>query len=340
MSTKIAINGFGRIGRQAFQVACDRPDLEIVAINDLTESNVLAHLLKYDSVYGIYGKSIKATKNGLVVDEKEIKVLAEKDPQSLPWKDLGVDIVLECTGFFTEKEGAQKHNLAGAKYVIISAPSKSSDIPTFVLGVNEKDFNFQEDFIISNTSCTTNAFAPMVKVLHDKYKIIKGLMTTCHSYTSTQNLVDGTLKEKKPDVRRARAAALSFLPTTTGSAKDIAKIIPDLEGKLDAIAIRVPTPCVSLVDFTASLTKSTTLDELIEVFKESAQGNLKGILDVTEEPLVSIDYVKNPHSVTIDLPYLRLVGDNLVKVLGWYDNEWGYAERLVDMTEYIARQIK
>lgn len=339
MPTKIAINGFGRIGRQTFQVAFERPELEIVAINDLTDNETLAHLLKYDSVYGLYEKPVKATQESLIVDGKEIKASAEPDPEKLPWKDLGIDIVLECTGFFTEKEGAQKHLKAGAKQVIISAPSKSEDIPTFVLGVNEEDFDPKKDHLISNTSCTTNAFAPIVKVLNDEFGIVKGLMTTIHSYTSTQNLVDGPLRERKPDLRRARAAALSFLPTTTGSAKDIGKIIPDLKGRLDALAIRVPTPTVSLVDFTAHLTKPTTIDEVTEIFKKASKGDLKGILDVTDKPLVSIDYVKNTYSVVIDLPYLRLTGENLIKVLGWYDNEWGYACRLVDMAEYVAKKM-
>lgn len=338
MPTKIVINGFGRIGRQTFQVAFERPELEIVAINDLTDNETLAHLLKYDSVYGHYEKPVKATEKSLIIDGKEIKASAEPDPEELPWKDLGIDIVLECTGFFTEKEKAEKHLKAGAKKVIISAPSKSEDVPTFVLGVNEKKYNSEKDHIISNTSCTTNAFAPVVKVLNDEFGIVKGLMTTIHSYTSTQNLVDGPPRGK-PDLRRARAAAVNFLPTTTGSAKDTVKVIPELEGRLDAIAVRVPTPCVSLVDFTAHLTKPTTVGEVAEVFKKAAQGDLKGILAVTEEPLVSIDFRKNTHSAIVDLPSLRVIGDNLVKVLAWYDNEWGYAERLVDMAEYVAKKL-
>ena len=339
MSTKIAINGFGRIGRQAFQIAFERPELEIVAINDLADNKTLAHLLRYDSVYGLYEKDVKFTEKSLIVEGEEIIASAEKDPEKLPWKDLGIDIVLECTGFFTEKEGSEKHLRAGAKQVIISAPSKSPDVPTFVLGVNEEKFNPEKDHIISNTSCTTNAFAPLVKVLNDEFGIVKGLMTTIHSYTSTQNLVDGPPRGK-PDLRRARAAALSFLPTTTGSAKDTVKVIPELEGRLDSIAIRVPSPCVSLVDFTAHLTKPTSVEEVAEVFKKASQGDLKGILGINEEPLVSVDFRKNTYSSIVDLPYLRVKGENLVKVLSWYDNEWGYASRLVDMAEYVAKQIK
>jgi len=338
MPKKIAINGFGRIGRQTFQVAFERPDLEIVAINDLTDNETLAHLLKYDSVYGHYEKSVKATEKSLIVNGKEIKASAEKDPEKLPWKDLGIDIVLECTGFFTEREGSEKHLKAGAKKVIISAPSKSPDVPTFVLGVNEEKYDSEKDHVISNTSCTTNAFAPVVKVLNDEFGIVKGLMTTIHSYTSTQNLVDGPPRGK-PDLRRARAAAVSFLPTTTGSAKDTVKVIPELEGRLDAIAIRVPTPCVSLVDFVAHLTKPTTVEEVAEAFKKASEDNLKGILDITEEPSVSIDFRKNTRSAIVDLPYLKVEGDNLVKVLAWYDNEWGYACRLVDMAEYVAKKM-
>ncbi len=333
--TKIAINGFGRIGRPAFKVLLEKPNLEVVAINDLTDTKTLAHLLKYDSVYGKYNREVNFTEDSFIVGDKKIKIFAEKDPANLPWKDLGIDIVLECTGYFTDYEGAKKHLSAGAKKVIISAPSKSSQVPTFVLGVNEEKYKPEKDNIISNTSCTTNCLAPIVKVLDDAFKIEKGFMTTIHSYTNDQRLLD--LPHR--DLRRARAAALSIIPTTTGSAKDIGKIIPYLEGKLDAIALRVPTPTVSIVDFTVIVKKPTTAEGVNNAFKEASQKNLKNILDISREPLVSIDYRANPHSATVDAS-LTKAQNNLIKVIAWYDNEWGYACRLAEMAEFVGKQIK
>jgi glyceraldehyde 3-phosphate dehydrogenase len=338
--TKIAINGLGRIGRPSLKIALEKPNLEVVAINDLTDPETLAYLIKYDSLYGIYEKQVetleaKESKDKevgyLVIEGKKIAIFAEKDPENLPWKNLGIDIVLECTGFFTEREGAEKHLKAGAKKVIISAPSKSEEVPTFVLGVNEEKYNPQKDDIISNTSCTTNCLAPVVKVLDDHFKIEKGFLTTVHSYTNDQRILD--LPHK--DLRRGRAAALSIIPTTTGAARDVMKVIPQLEGRLDGISLRVPTPTVSIVDFIATLSQKTSVEEVNKVFLKEAQSKLKGILACSDEPLVSVDYRKSPYSAIVDLA-LTMVKDNLVKVVAWYDNEWGYACRLVEMAEYIS----
>jgi len=328
---KIAINGFGRIGRPAFRRIIDNhPDLEVVAINDLTDARTLAHLLRYDSNYGKYGKSVEIGEGELIVDGKHIKVFAEKEPQKLPWKDLGVDVVLECSGVFTTKEGAQKHIDTGAKKVIISAPCESKDVPTYLLGVNAD--KYQGEPIISMGSCTTNCLAPIVKILHDEYGIENGFMTTVHSYTNDQRILD--LPHK--DLRRARAAAQNIIPTTTGAAKTVAKAIPELEGKLDGMAMRVPTAVVSITDFVCIVKKPASAEEINELFKRKANGGLKGILDVSEEELVSMDFKGNSNSSIVDLP-LTMVEDNLVKVISWYDNEWGYACRLAEMAEYISR---
>jgi len=336
---RIAINGFGRIGRTAFQKAIEQTELEVIAINDLTDNQTLAHLLKYDSVYGIYTKEVGFDDNNLIIDGKRFKALAEKDPTKLPWKELEVDVVLECTGFFTLKEEAEKHLQAGAKKVIISAPSKSENVPTFIMGVNEEKCDPKHDNVISNASCTTNALAPVAKVLNDNFKISKALMTTIHSYTSTQNLVDGPSRGK-PDLRRARAAALSMVPTTTGAAIATTKVLPELKGKIDGRAIRIPTSIVSIVDLVAEVEKNTTTEEVNKIFQDIAQGKLKGILDATSEPLVSIDYRKNEHSAIIDLPLTMVEGENLIKVFAWYDNEWGYSCRLVDMAVYVGKKLK
>ena len=331
----IAINGFGRIGRPAFRILSESSKANIVAINDLTDTKTLAHLLQYDSLYGKFNKNVSYDDRNLIIDGKKYPVYAQKDPALLPWKKLKVDIVLECTGVFRNKEGARRHLLAGAKRVIISAPPKSSDIPTFVLGVNEKKFNVKKDKIISNASCTTNCFAPIVKVLNDKFGIEKGLMTTIHSYTNDQKLLD--LPHK--DLRRSRAAAYSMIPTTTGSAKSVIAVIPKMKGKLDAMAIRVPTPTVSIVDFVCQLKKSASSQEVNNQFKKVANGDLKGILGVTEESLVSCDFRGSSYSAIVDLELTKSVG-NLVKVIAWYDNEWGYASRFAGMAEYIGGKIK
>jgi len=330
---KIAINGFGRIGRPAFRIMLEKENLEVVAINDLTDTKTLTHLLKYDSLYGRYDKDVSYTNDSLVVDGKKYKVFAEKDPEKLPWGKLGVDVVLECTGFFTEKEGAEKHLKAGAKKVIISAPSKSKDIPTYVLGVNEKKYNNQEN-IISNASCTTNCLAPVVKVINDNFKIKQGFMTTVHSYTNDQKILD--LPHK--DLRRSRAAALSIIPTTTGAARTVEKTIPELAGKLDGIALRVPTPTVSIIDFQAVVSKNATAEEVNKAFISASKNELKGILGVSDEPLVSMDYKGDNRSAIVDLA-LTMAKDNLVKVVAWYDNEWGYACRFVELAEYIGGKL-
>ena len=322
MAIKIAINGFGRIGRPAFRRILDNhPELTVVAINDLTDNKTLAHLLKYDSLYGKYDKKINC------------EMFSEKDPENLPWKKMGVDIVLECTGAFRDLKGAGKHIKAGAKKVIISAPAKSEEIPGFVLGVNEKNYNPDKDNIMDMGSCTTNCLAPMVKVLNDSFKIEKGFITTIHSYTNDQKILD--LPHK--DLRRTRAAALNIIPTTTGAAKAIAKIIPEMKEKLDGIAIRVPTPVVSILDLIVQTKKITNKKEVNDVF-QGAQKELKGILKTEKEPLVSTDFIGEKHSSVVDLEQ-TMVKDNLIKVLGWYDNEYGYACRLAEFAEYIGRKI-
>ena len=323
---KIAINGFGRIGRPTFRAILDNhPDLQVVAINDLTDQKTLNHLLKYDSVYGRYAKSIGP----------EIKILSEEDPLNLPWKKLGVDVVLECSGVFTEIEGAKKHLQAGTKKVIISTSSKSEQIPTFVLGINEEKYDSKKDNVISLASCTTNCLAPVAKVLNDHFKIVKGFMTTTHSYTNDQHILD----LPHQDLRRARAAALNIIPTSTGAASAIGKVIPELKGKLDGIALRVPTPVVSVLDLVCEVEKNTSIEGVNAAFKKAAQSEkLKGILAVEEEPLVSSDYIGNSFSAIVDLS-LTMVNDNLVKVVAWYDNEWGYACRLAEFAEYLCRKL-
>ncbi|MFC1615211.1 type I glyceraldehyde-3-phosphate dehydrogenase [Patescibacteria group bacterium] len=330
MPLKIAINGFGRIGRAVFKNILDNKyDIKIVAINDLTDSKVLAHLLKYDSVYGKCLKNIKAVKNGIVIDGKEYKILSEKDPASLPWKKFDVDVVLECTGFFTKYEDANKHIQAGAKKVIISAPSKSIEVNTYIIGVNDNKIKKGEN-IISNASCTTNSVAPVIKVLEDNFGVQKAIMTTIHSYTVDQNLVDGP--HRKGDLRRARAAAENIVPTTTGAAIATVKIIPSLADKFDGMAVRVPTPIGSLSDVTALLKKSASVDMINKIFKKASKmAQYKNVLAVTDEPIVSSDIIKNPYSAIIDLSLTKVVDHDLVKIVAWYDNEWGYANRLVEL---------
>ena len=337
---KIAINGFGRIGRPVFRRILDNhSQLEVVAINDLTEPKVLSHLLKYDSIYGIYKKSIKFSEDSLLVDGtregKKVKVFAEKDPANLLWRDLGVDIVLECTGIFTDLEGAKKHLRAGSKKVIISAPTKDSEIPSYILGVNEEKFDPKKVDICDMGSCTTNCLAPVAKVLNDNFEIVKGFMSTIHSYTNDQRILDLAHK----DLRRARAAALNIIPTTTGAAKAIGKVIPELDGKLDGIALRVPTPTVSILDLICQVKRDTTKEEINKVFKEASQSKeLKGILRVEENPLVSSDFIGDPYSAILDA-ISTMAKNNLVKVLAWYDNEFAYACRLAEFAEYVGKKL-
>lgn len=331
---KIAINGFGRIGRPTFRRILDNhSNLEVVAINDLTDSKTLAHLLKYDSIYGIYQKEVRSTENSLIVEGKEFKIFAEKDPAKLPWRNLKVDVVLECTGLFTSFEGSKKHLEAGAKKVIISAPSEGT--PSFILGVNEGKYDPKKDGIVDMGSCTTNCLAPVLKVLHQNFKVIKGFMTTVHSYTNDQRILD--LPHK--DLRRARAAALNIIPTTTGAAKAIGKVIPELEGKLDGMAMRVPVPTVSILDLICLVKRDTTKEEVNQVFKEAAQNKeLKGVLRVEETPLVSNDFKGDSYSAIVDA-LSTMAKNNLVKVVAWYDNEWAYACRLAEFAEFIGKKL-
>ena len=334
MSIKIAINGFGRIGRPSFRLAFDSSELEVVAINDLCEVKTLAHLLKYDSIYGKFKHSVSSNGNNLVVNNKEIPVFAEKDPTNLPWKKLDVDLVLECTGYFTTKELAGKHLQAGAKRVLLSAPPKSKDIPTFVLGVNQEKFNSKTDLIISNASCTTNCLAPIAKILNDNFTIKQGFLNTIHAYTNDQRLHDSPHK----DLRRARLAGENIIPTTTGATKSVIEVIPELKGKLEGMAIRVPVSIVSIIDFVCVVEKSITTETVNNKFKELAKGDLKGVLDVIEEPLVSSDFIGNSHAAIVDLS-LTQVTDNLVKIVAWYDNEYGYACRLAEFAEFVGKKI-
>jgi len=333
---KIAINGFGRIGRPTLRRILDKhPDLEVAAINDLTDAKILAHLFKYDSLYGIYNKTVSFTEDSLTVGDKKIKVFSEKEPKNLPWKNLGIDIVLECSGVFTEIEGAKQHLEAGAKKVIISAPSKSKEIPTFVMGVNEEKYDSKKDNVISMASCTTNCLAPVAKVLNDNFKILRGFMTTSHSYTNDQRILD--LPHK--DLRRARAAAINIIPTSTGAASAIGRVIPELEGKLDGIALRVPTPIVSILDLICEVEKKTTSQEVNYIFKKaSQQKTFQGILGIEDAQLVSSDYKGNSFSAIVDSG-LTMAKDNLVKVVAWYDNEWAYACRLAEFAEYIGKKL-
>jgi len=340
MRIKIAINGFGRIGRPALkQIIDNHPELEPVAINDLADPKTLAYLLKFDSIYGMYKKTLKAAENELLVDGtaagRKIKIFNEKDPALLPWKELGVDIVLECTGNFTDYESANKHLEAGAKKVIISAPSKNPEkIPSFVLGVNEKKYDPKKNRIVDMGSCTTNCLAPIAKVINDNFKIIRGFMTTVHSYTNDQRILDLAHK----DLRRARAAAINIIPTTTGAAKAIGNIIPELKGKLDGIALRVPTPTVSVLDLICQVEKKTSAEEVNYIFKKaSQQKELKEILGIEDAPLVSSDYKGNSFSAIIDAG-LTMAQDNLVKIVAWYDNEWAYATRLAEFAAYMGKK--
>ncbi|KPL59518.1 type I glyceraldehyde-3-phosphate dehydrogenase [Bacillus sp. BHET2] len=331
MATKIGINGFGRIGRNVFRAALKNNDVEVVAVNDLTDANMLAHLLQYDTVHGTLQEKVTVDGDYLVVGGKKIKVLAERDPAQLGWGDLGVDIVVESTGRFTKRADAAKHIEAGAKKVIISAPASDEDI-TVVMGVNEDKYDAASHDVISNASCTTNCLAPFAKVLNDKFGIKRGMMTTIHSYTNDQQILD--LPHK--DYRRARAAAENMIPTTTGAAKAVSLVLPELKGKLNGGAVRVPTPNVSLVDLVAELDKNVTAEDINAAFKEASEGDLKGILAYSEEPLVSTDYNGSPASSTIDALSTMVLEDNMVKVISWYDNESGYSNRVVDLAGYIA----
>ena len=332
MTIKVGINGFGRIGRNLLRAAINTKEIDFVAVNDITSPATLAHLLKYDSVHGAFKADVKSTEDSLVVDGKTIKVLSVKDPAQLPWKSLGVDVVVESTGLFVDRENASKHLQAGAKKVIISAPAKNPDI-TIVLGVNEKSYNPKEHCIISNASCTTNCLAPVAKVLLQEFGLKKGLMTTIHSYTNDQKILD--LPHK--DFRRARAAALSMIPTSTGAAKALALVIPELKGKFDGLAIRVPTPNVSLVDLVAETEKATTKEAVNAALKKAAENELKGILQYTDELLVSIDFNGNSNSSIVDGGSTTVIQGNMVKVLAWYDNEWGYSCRIRDLIQYVAK---
>ncbi|GGA43548.1 MULTISPECIES: type I glyceraldehyde-3-phosphate dehydrogenase [Psychrobacillus] len=333
MTVKLAINGFGRIGRKVFREALEKSEIEVVAINDLTDAAMLAHLLKYDSVHGILNAEVSSEGEYLIVNGKKIRVLAEKDPAALPWKELEIDIVIESTGIFSTKDKAGKHIEAGAKKVILSAPAKD-DMPTFVMGVNADKYDPTTDHIVSNASCTTNCLSPLAKVLSDKFGIKRGMMTTVHSYTNDQRILD----LPHSDYRRARAAAESMIPTTTGAASAVAKVLPELKGKLDGMAIRVPTPNVSLVDFVAELDKEVTVEEINNVLKEASENELKGILAFSELPLVSIDYNGNTASSTVDGLSTMVLGDNMVKVLSWYDNESGYSARCIDLALLMAER--
>ncbi|ATB26907.1 type I glyceraldehyde-3-phosphate dehydrogenase [Melittangium boletus] len=332
MATKIAINGFGRIGRCVLRAALSRKEeLEFVAINDLDSPASLAHLFKYDSVHGTWQGTVKSTDKSIIIDGKEIAVTAQRDPASLPWKSLGADIVLECTGLFTEREAAAKHHAAGAKKIVISAPAKSPDL-TIAYGINHEQYDPSKHHILSNASCTTNCLAPVAKVLHETFGIEQGLMTTVHSYTNDQRILDLAHK----DLRRARAAALSMIPSSTGAAKAIGEVLPALKGKLNGMSVRVPTPNVSLVDLTVTLGKKASVEAINEAFKKASEGALKGILLYNDEQTVSVDYNGNPHSSIFDSTNTMMVGDNMAKVMAWYDNEWGFSNRMVDVAKFLV----
>jgi len=332
MSVKVAINGFGRIGRNVLRAAQNNSEFEIVAINDLTSPQTLAHLLKYDSIHGIFAADVSVADDSILVDGKKIKVFSERDPAALPWKALGVDVVIESTGFFTNGKDAGKHIQAGAKKVIISAPGKEVDL-TVCMGVNDKEYDAASHNIVSNASCTTNCLAPVAKVLLENFGIVKGLMTTVHAYTNDQRILD----LPHDDLRRARAAALSMIPTTTGAAKAVSLVLPELKGKLDGLAVRVPTPNVSLVDLVVETEKTTSVEEVNAALKTAANGPLKGILNFCEEPLVSIDFNGNPASSSVDAATTSVIAGNMVKVMSWYDNEWGYSNRIVDLVILMAK---
>lgn len=334
--TKIAINGFGRIGRSAFKIAWERSDLEIVAINDLTDTKTLAYLLKHDSNYGDYARQVTYDDNSLIIDGTAVKVLAEKDPTALPWGDLGVDVVIESTGFFTDKDGAGKHLTAGAKRVVISGPTKSDGIDTIVLGTNDSQVAHATP-IISNASCTTNSLGAVMAILDAEFGVEKSMLTTIHSYTASQRLQDAPAK----DLREGRNAAENMVPTTTGAAIAVTKTLPQLTGKFDGLSVRVPTPVVSLSDVTALLRRKVTVEEINNAFRKASKDNFyQGILGVSDEPLVSRDFIGNSHSGVVDLPLTKVVDGNLVKVMVWYDNEWGYSNRLVELVADVAHYLK
>jgi glyceraldehyde 3-phosphate dehydrogenase len=333
MAIRIGINGFGRIGRNMLRASWNDPDIDYIAVNDITDARTLAHLLKYDSVLGAFKADVEATENTVIINGKKLRVLAEKEVGKLPWKDLGVSVVIESTGKYTKRTDVVQHiEKGGAAKVIVSAPSTDPDV-TLVLGVNEKTYDRAKHHVISNASCTTNCLAPVVKVLHETFGVEKGFMTTIHSYTNDQKILDAPHK----DLRRARAAAISQIPTTTGAAKAVGLVIPELKGRIDGFSVRVPTPNVSLVDFVAVLKKTTTAEEINAAFKSSAEGPLKGILGVTEEPLVSVDFMGDPRSGIVDLLSTKVIDGNLAKVIAWYDNEWGYSCRLVDLAKFISK---
>lgn len=334
MATRIGINGFGRIGRMAFRAMLHKQDIEVVAVNDITDATTLAHLLKHDSVHGTLKHQVKAEGNQIMLDGHAFRVIAERDPGKLPWKELKVDVVIESTGLFTARDKAALHLNAGARKVVISAPADDADV-TLCMGVNQQAYDRAKHHVISNASCTTNCLAPAAKVLHESFGIVHGLMTTVHSYTSDQMLQDGPHK----DLRRARAAALSMVPTSTGAAKAIGLVLPMLKGKLDGIAIRVPTPNVSVVDLTAVLERDADEKSVNAAMKKAAEGELRGILAYSEEPLVSVDLNGNPHSSIFDAPLTKVLGKRLVKIFSWYDNEWGYSNRLADVTAFVASTI-
>jgi len=331
MAVKVGINGFGRIGRNIFRTALGDPDIDFVAVNDLTDTKTLAHLLKYDSVLGNLDHQITSTENGISVEGEEFRVFSQRDPAAIDWESVGADIVVESTGIFTKAEDAKKHLRGSVKKVIISAPAKNEDI-TIVLGVNEDKYDPATHHIISNASCTTNCLAPVAKVVHEKFGIRNAQMTTIHSYTNDQQLLD--LPHK--DMRRARAAALSMIPTSTGAAKAVALVLPELKGKFDGISVRVPTPNVSLVDVVMDLETETTAEDVNRAFKDAANEELRGILEFCEEPLVSVDFRKNSNSSIVDAEYTKVIGGRMLKVLSWYDNEWGYSCRVRDLIKYIA----
>ena len=333
MGIKVGINGFGRIGRNILRAAQGRNDIDFIAINDLTDAKTNAHLFKYDSNYGIYPGKVEAKGDSIIVDGKAIKVLAERDPAKIPWRDYGIDIVIESTGLFAQASKAQAHFQGGAKKVIISAPAQDEDI-TIVLGVNEEKYQPEKHHIISNASCTTNCMAPVVKVLHQTFGVIHGLMTTVHAYTNDQRILDVFHK----DLRRARAAAMNLIPTTTGAARVVTVVIPELKGKLHGVALRVPVSTVSVVDFVADLARKASIEEINQAFKEAAGGEMKEIIEYCNEPLVSIDFKGNPASAIFDALSTMVIDDTMVKVLAWYDNEWGYSCRLADLAAYIARK--
>jgi glyceraldehyde 3-phosphate dehydrogenase len=333
---KVGINGFGRIGRNVFKSLVDQyaKDIEVVAINDLTDPKTLAHLLKYDTLYGKFNGTVEATENSIIVNGEEIRIFAERDPKNIPWGLQGIDIVIESTGLFTDATKAKAHIEAGAKKVLISAPAKNEDI-TIVLGVNEDKYDAKNHNIISNASCTTNCLAPFAKILDEKFGILQGLMTTIHSYTNDQKILDAPHK----DLRRARAAGEAMIPTTTGAAKAVALVLPQLKGKLNGMAVRVPTPTVSMTDLVCELGKSVTVEEVNAALREASEGKLKGILGFSDEPLISMDFRGDERSSIVDGLSTMVMGDNLVKVVAWYDNEWGYSNRLADLTKYVADRL-